>query len=351
MTKPTTTTTGTQMNPTRPVQADMLDLITSYWLSCAVHVAARLSIADHLKDGPKRVEDLAVASKSHAPTLFRLLRMLAGSGVFRERADGRFENSPLSDTLRADSPGSMRGFAVMMVDEYNVRPWTDLLRSVQTGESAFERVFGVRVFEHLARNPTQAQEFGESMTSLSQTEGPAVAAAYDFSAFSTLVDVGGGHGSLMGAILAKTPGLRGIVYDRPEVVDVARKQTSSSEIAGRCEFVAGSFFESVPTGADACIMKYILHDWEDELCVRILRNCREAMGTGGRVLVVDNVIPPGNDPHWGKKLDINMLVLTGGRERSEKEFAALFERSGFGLARVIPTACPLSIVEGVAKEG
>jgi hypothetical protein len=282
--------------------------------------------------------------------LHRVLRMLASSGIFREAADGRFENTPLSETLRSDAPGSMRGFAVMMVDGYNLHAWAELFECVKTGNSAFERVFGMRAFEWFAKNPAQAKEFGESMTSLSALEAPAIAAAYDFSGFRKLVDVGGGHGSLLSAILAKTPGLRGVVYDRPEVVENARKDSAAraSAIGDRLEFVAGSFFDSVPSGADACIMKYILHDWEDELCVKILSNCRSAMGERGKVLVVDNVITPGNDPQWGKKLDINMLVLTGGRERTEQDFAQLFGRSGFKLQRVIPTACPLSIVEGVA---
>jgi SAM-dependent methyltransferase len=209
----------------------------------------------------------------------------------------------------------------------------------------------MRIFEHLAKSPHQAQEFGESMTSLSQTEVPAIVAAYDFSGFAKMIDVGGGHGHLIAAIVAANPGLRGVVYDRPEVIDVARKATQPPAIAGRLEFAAGSFFETVPTGADACIMKYILHDWEDELCVKLLQNCARAMGPKGKVLVVDNVIPPGNDPQWGKKLDINMLVLTGGRERTEKDFAGLFAKSGLELQRVIPTACPLSIVEGVVSGG
>ncbi len=343
-------TTTPMTTPTRPIQADLLDLITGYWISCGVHVAAKLSIADHLAKGPKTVEELAAATKSHAPTLLRLLRMLAGAGTFRERDDGRFENTPLSETLRSDAPGSMRGFAVMMVDGYNLQAWAELLECVKTGNSAFERVFGVRAFEWFAKNPVQAKEFGESMTSLSALEAPAIAAAYDFSSTKKLVDVGGGHGGLISAILAKTAGLRGIVYDRPEVVENARKDSGAraSGIGERLEFVAGSFFDSVPSGADAYIMKYILHDWEDELCVKILSNCRRAMGASGKVLVVDNVIPPGNDPQWGKKLDINMLVLTGGRERTERDFAKLFEQSGFKLQRVIPTACPLSIVEGSA---
>jgi SAM-dependent methyltransferase len=337
----------------RPIQADMLDLITGYWISCGVHVAARLAVADHLAGGPRTADDLARASQSDAPTLHRLLRMLASAGVFREGADGRFENTPLSETLRSDAPGSMRGFARMMVDGYNLHAWADLLECVKTGESAFPRVFGERAFDWFARHPQQAKEFGDSMTSISAMEVPAIAAAYDFSAFAKLIDVGGGHGSLMSAILEKTPKLRGVVYDRPEVVANARTDATAraSGIADRLELVEGDFFESIPAGADAVIMKYILHDWEDELCVKILSNCRRAMGPEGRVLVVDNVIPPGNDPQWGKKLDINMLVLTGGRERTQEDFARLFQESGFRLERVVPTACPLSVVEGVARGG
>jgi hypothetical protein len=342
---------NTPTMPTRPIQADMLDLITGYWISCGVHVAAKLKLADHLAGGPQDVRNLATASKSHAPTLTRLLRMLAGAGVFRERDDGRFENTPLSETLRSDVPGSMRGFAVMMVDGHNLHAWADLTQCVKTGESAFERVFGMRAFEWFAKNPLQAKEFGESMTSISAMEVPAIAAAYDFSGFQKIVDVGGGHGSLMAAILAQTPGARGVVYDRPEVVENARKDTiaRTAGIGERLEFMAGSFFDSVPPGADAYVMKYILHDWEDELCVKILANCRRALAPRGKVLVVDNVITPGNEPQWGKKLDINMLVLTGGRERTEKDFAQLFQASGLRLSRVIQTACPLSIVEGVAN--
>jgi hypothetical protein len=335
---------------TRPIQAQMLELVIGYWVSCGVHVAARLSIADHLARGPKTVDELAIASKSHAPTLHRLLRMLAASNVFRERSDGRFENTPLSETLRTDVPGSMRGFAVMMADGYNLHAWADLQESVRTGEQAFTRVFKQRAFEYFAAHPTVGREFGEAMTSISTMETPAIAAAYDFSAFGKLMDVGGGHGSLMSAILKKTPKLRGVVCDRPEVVEAARKNTTARdpESSDRLEFAPGNFFESVPSGADACIMKYILHDWEDELCVKILSNCRRALGPKGKVLVVDNVIPPGNEPHWGKMLDVNMLVLTGGRERTEKDFASLFSKAGFRLERVIPTACPLSIVEGQA---
>jgi hypothetical protein len=335
---------------TKPLPVQMLDLITGYWVSCGVHVASRLSLADHLAQGPRTSDDLAKVCKAHAPTLYRLLRMLASYGVFAERADGRFENTPLSETLRADVPASMKPFAIMMVDGPSVLAWNDLLRTVQTGEEAFQRVHGMGGFEYMAAHPDKAKEFGESMTSISGMENPAIAEGYDFSGIGKLVDVGGGHGSLLATILRKHPKLSGAVLDRKEVVENAKKDIHANDpaIAGRIELVAGNFFESVPAGADAYMMKYILHDWNDAQCRQILENCRRAMAKGGRVLVLDNVIPPGNGPHWGKMLDMNMLVLTPGRERTEAEFRELFASAGLRLTRVVPTACPLSVVEGVA---
>jgi hypothetical protein len=329
-------------------EAAMLDLIVGYWVSCAVHVAAKLGLADQLSGGPRTVEELATGTGSQASSLYRLLRMLAASGVFRECADGRFENTELSKTLCSDVMNSMRGFAIMMVDDYNLLAWNDLMPSVLTDTPAFKRVHGREIFEYLMGRPEKAREFGESMTSLSRTENPAVAGAYDFAGISTLVDVGGGHGSLIAEILRAAPGLRGIVFDRPEVIEAAEREVHRREpgIAERYELVTGDFFESVPE-ADAYIMKYVVHDWDDDRCVRILSNCRRALRGKGRILVVDTVVPPGNDAHWSKLLDVNMLVVTGGRERTQDEFARLFARAGLSLQRVIPTACPLSVLEAM----
>jgi len=334
----------------KPLPIQMLDFITGYWVSCGVHVAARLSLADHLAKGPRTSADLAGTAGAHPPTLHRLLRMLASHGVFRERDDGRFENTPLSDTLRADVPASMKPFAIMMVDSPSFLAWDDLLETVKTGEEAFQRVHKMGGFEYMAAHPDKAREFGESMTSISGMENPAIAQGYDFQEIAKLVDVGGGHGSLLASILRRFPEMKGVVYDRAEVVANARKDVHVREkgIAERVELVAGNFFESVPAGADAYIMKYILHDWSDAQCRTILSNCRKAMAKGGKVLVVDNVIPEGNEPHWGKMLDMNMLVLTPGRERTEAEFRDLFASAGLKLARIVPTACPLGVVEGVA---
>lgn len=342
------------MQPTpdsKPPQLEMLDHIVGYWRSCAVHQAARLELADHLARGPLEVEELARRAGTQADPLRRLLRMMAGFGVFREVEGGRYANTPVSETLRRDAPGSMRGFAVMMVDDYNVEPWLALGVALRGEGMPFRHVHGAETFEYLGARPDKAREFGEAMASISGLENPAVAAALELSGARKLVDVGGSHGHMLAAILGRNPQLAGTVYDRAEVIANAREAPflKESALAGRVEFVVGDFFESVPAGADAYTMKYILHDWDDENSVRILRNCARAMAPGGRVLVVDNVLPAGNEPHWGKLLDINMMVLTEGRERTEADFASLFEAAGLRLARITPTACPLSIVEAVAR--
>ena len=303
-----------------------------------------------MKGGPKSPAELARSVGADPPTLHRVLRALAGVGVFAERKDGRFALTPLGATLRSDRPDSMRAFAIMMVEDYWVQAWADVLQSVKTGQTAFERVHGLKIFDYFGKYPDKARVFGEAMTSISGTENPAVAAAYDFSKVGTLVDVGGSHGHLLAAILKANRRLKGVLFDLPQVLDQARSApyVGAREIAGRIELAPGDFFRSVPAGADAYIMKYIIHDWDDDLCVKILENCRSAMAPNGRVLVVDTVIPPGNDPHWGKLLDLNMLVGPGGRERTRSEFAQLFKRAGLKLRRIIPTASPLSIVEGVS---
>ena len=242
----------------------------------------------------------------------------------------------------------MRAFAVMINEKYIWDGWEELLHGVQTGEVPFLKAHGMPPFEYLEKHPEHLEVFGESMTDLSRIENPAIAAAYKFSAVRTLVDVGGGHGSLLGTILKANPKLKGVLFDQPSVIARARQDqyVTARGIAERCRLEAGSFFEAVPKGGDAYIMKYIIHDWNDEQSMKILANCRAAMNEKGRVLVVDAVIPPGNDPGWGKLLDINMLII-GGRERTKPEFAAMFAKAGLKLTRVIATKCPLGIVEAV----
>lgn len=327
----------------------MLNLTIGHWVARLIHVAAKLRIADSLKKGPRTAADLASKAGVQAAPLYRVLRALASIGVFAETADGRFKLSPLAELLRTDVPDSMHAWALMINEPYNWQAWCEVLHSVETGENAFQKAHGIPIFEHLERNPEDLAVFGESMTNLSRVDNPAVAAACKLPRHGgTVVDVGGGHGSLLAAILKANPKWQGVLYDQASVIARAKQDQhlTARGIANRSRMESGSFFASVPGDGDAYIMKYILHDWDDVSSVTILKNCREAMKPKGRVLVVDNVIQPGNHPGWGKLLDIQMLVI-GGRERTKEEFALLFEEAGLKLTRVIPTKAAVSIVEAV----
>jgi hypothetical protein len=333
-----------------PAQETMLGLITGYWVSQLVFIAANLGLADLLAKGPRKVEDLARKTGTNAPFLRRILRALASVGVFAETSDGRFKSTPLAATLKSDVPGSLRDFARMIVDDYNWDAWASLEDGVHTGKLAFDQVHGKPIFPYLRDHPEKDRIFSASMASLSGVENPEIARAYDFGRFATLVDVGGAHGHLLATILKRHRKLRGVLFDQPQIVAAAAKSgfISDRSVASRCEVEGGDFFAGVPEGAGGYVMKYIIHDWDDESAVKILRNCRKAMAPGGRVLVVEHVIPPGNGANWGKLLDINMMALTGGKERGRDEFRALFASAGLKLARVIPTSTPLSVLEGVA---
>ena len=325
----------------------MLGLITGYWVSQLVFAVADLGIADLVAKGPKTVEELARRTGTRAPFLRRALRALASLGVFAETANGRFRSTPLAATLRSGVPGSLRDFARMAVDDYNWTAWAELGHALRTGELPFDHVHGKPVFPFLRDHPDKDETFSASMASISGVENPAIARAYDFGRFATLVDVGGAHGHLLATILRRHKKLRGVLYDQPQVVAAAAKSgfLASPGLARRCEIEGGDFFESVPEGAGGYLMKYILHDWDDDAALKVLRNCRSVMAPSGRVLVVDHVIPPGNAANWGKLLDINMMVVPGGKERTKTEFRDLFQRAGLKLTRVVPTATPLSILE------
>lgn len=333
-----------------PPQAVMLNLIIGHWLSRLIYIAAELKLADLLKRGPRTVDALANEAGVRAPALYRILRALASIGVFAETSSQRFKLTPLAATLQTGNPGSLRATALAENKKYAWDAWLELLHGVKTGENPFVKAHGIPAFDYLQKHPEHLQLFGEYMTSVSAPESPAVAAAYNFSKFETLVDVAGGHGSLLATILKANPKLKGVLFDLPPVIARAEndQHVTAKGIAKRCTFIGGDAFQSVPKGGDAYIMKHILHDWDDEHCVKILTNCRAAMNANARVLVVDNVIPPGNDPAWGKLLDVAMLTYTGGgRERTKAEFAALFKQAGLKLTRIVPTKCPVSIVEGV----
>lgn len=336
---------ATSRRPT--AQEQMLGLITGYWVSQLLFVVASLGIADLLARRPSTAEQLAKRTGARASALARVLRALASVGVFAERADGRFRLTPLAQTLRTDRPGSLRDFARMMVDDYNWAPWGRLLDGVQRGGTPFDDHFAMPIFAYLRQNPEKERVFAASMASISGTENEAVARGYPFGEIGRLVDVGGAHGHLLATILRRHRRVHGVLFDQPQVVAAARQSgfLAAPALKKRSDVQGGSFFDAVPPGADGYVMKYILHDWDDRKCVAILANCRDAMAPHGRVLVVEHVIPPGNAANWGKLLDINMLVLTGGQERTRTQFRDLLARAGLRLTRVVATTCPLSVIE------
>ncbi len=326
-----------------PPPVALLQLVTGYWVSQAIYVAAKLGIADLLKDGPKNDGELAKATGTHGRSLYRLLRALASVGVFAEAEDGRFGLTPLGECLQTGIPGSVRAITINH-GERLYRPWGELLHSVRTGEPAVKHVF-----ECLAQNPESAAIFTEAMAEFTTQVSTAVVAAYDFSRCSKIVDVGGGNGTLLLSILQANPQMSGVLFDLPYVVEDARKHIAATDLTGRCEVVAGDFFASVPGGGDAYILKSIIHDWDDERALKILQNCHRAMAENGKLLLVEGVIPPGNEPFFGKLVDLNMLVMAGGGEHTEAEYRALFAAAGFTLTNVVPLQSPFSfsVIEGV----
>jgi O-methyltransferase len=326
----------------------MFNLIGGRWVTQMIYVVAALGIADLLADGPRSVEDLANAAGAQAQPLYRVLRCLASRGIFEETKPSRFKLTPLAATLRRDVPGSMRALALMTGSRYQEESWSQLLHGVKTGETPFRKAHGIPYFEYLEKHPDDLKTFSEAMTNVSMTENLHIAAACKLARARLVVDVGGGNGSLLRAILEANPKLRGVHFDQPLVSARARQDMylTAPGVAGRCEFAAGSFFESVPPGGDAYLIKRVLHDWSDDEAAKILGNCRAAMNPKGVVLVMDSVILPGNSPDRGKLLDVQMLAI-GGRERAKRDFAALFKDAGLRLTRVILTKSPLSIVEAV----
>ena len=323
----------------------MLQIISGFWISRGVYVIAKLGIPDLLKSGPKTAEELAAATKMHAPSLFRILRALASVGVLSSVNGGRFAQTPVSETLVTDAPGSLRWFAVSELGQEHYPAWGNLMHSVKTGEIAFDNFFGVDIWKYFQQNPEDAAVFNDSMSSVTAATNEAILSLYDFSNFGTVVDVGGGHGGLITSILKRNSKVKGVLFDAPEVIEGARPKIEAAGVAERCETVTGDFFKSVPAGGDAYVMKWIIHDWDDEKSITILRNCRSRMRANGRLILVDCVVPESDEPHFSKFIDLNMLVMTGGKERTAKEFEQLLGAAGFKLLRIIPTELPTSIVE------
>ena len=337
-----TTATAREIPP--PLQ--MLQLISGFWIARCIYVLAKLGLADLIKDEPKTADDLAEATGTHGPSLFRVLRALASVGVITQDDRNRFGATPLSETLR-DVPGSIRAFAMTELGEEHYPAWGELLHSVRTGGIAFDKAFGEPVWEFFAKNPDNAKIFNDAMSGMTAQANATLHAVYDFAGSNKIMDVGGGHGGLITSILEKNPGMTGILFDSPQVIAGAQAKIETSAVADRCETVDGDFFQSVPSGADTIILKWIIHDWNDEQSVAILKNCHQALPEHGKLILVEAVVPATSEPHFSKFIDLNMLVMTGGRERTEAEFRQLYEDSGFKLSRIVPTESPFSVIEGV----
>lgn len=331
-----------------PAELAILGMGVGSWVAQALYVAAKLRIADRLAAGPRTAEQLGAELGVHASSLYRVLRALSMYGIFREDAERRFSLTRLSRKLRSDVVGSARAHLEFFGDPWQMTAWSNVMHSMRTGKPAFDEVHQMPFFDYCAKHPDAAKVFDEAMVAVVQLHAGAVLGAYDFSGLRSLCDVGGGHGLFLAAILRKYASLRGVLFDLPHVVAGAETQLRAFGVETRCERQGGSFFESVPSGHDAYVMSHVLHDWDDDACVRILGSCRDAMRPDSRLLVVDALLPPGGNAfHPAKLADLQMMVTLNGKERTEAEFQALFAATGLRLARVIRTAAAEVVLEVV----
>jgi hypothetical protein len=330
-------------NPQPPA---LFQMATGYWLSQAIYVAAKLGLADLLKDGPKSCDVLAAATGADKQSLFRLMRALSSARVFAHLQNDSFALASAGESLQSNVPGSLRAI-VMSIGEIHYQAWGDLLHSIQTGSPAFNNVFGTGLFEYLQRNAEAADTFNRGMTDVSSMLAYAVLMAYDFSRISSIVDIGGGQGKLLRCIVQFNPEIKGTVFDLEPAIEMAKQHLGSNVYGGRCSAIAGDFFDSVPEGADAYILCGVIHDWDDDHGIRILKNCRRAMTRNGRLLLVEMVVPDADANSFGKLLDLNMLVMTGGRERTKSEFRTLLAAAGYRLTKIVPTMAPQSVIEAI----
>jgi len=331
-----------------PAPAAMMEMIIATWASQAIAVAAELGVADALADGPLTIDELAAKVGANADALCRLLRALIGRGVFRRRHDGRYELNSLAGTLRSDAPASMVWAARFYGSREQRERWTLLVDSIRSGRSVVPVLHGKESFDYFAEYPQHAELFNRTMTSISELTDASVAAGYDFTAYPTIVDVGGGHGPLLATILTAAPSSRGVLYDLPVVVSAAPNLLCRNDVADRVRIEAGSFFDSVPCGGDVYVLKNIIHDWPDEKAVQILRNVRTAAGPRATVVLVELVIPDHDRDFAGKWADLEMLLNLSARERTAAEYRNLLSQAGFRMTRVVQTASPLSLVEARA---
>ncbi|HXY76752.1 MAG TPA: methyltransferase [Steroidobacteraceae bacterium] len=330
-----------------PPHVRLIEMGTASWITMIIHGAARIGLADHFDGGKKTAEELAGPTGTHAPSLRRLMRTLAGLGVLVEGPPGEFALTPLGEALKSGAPGSARASILSLAGDRFWRSMGEFPYALQTGKPAHVKAHGLPLFDWLTKHPEEAALFSETMMGFHGREPAALAAAYDFSKFGTLVDVGGATGHLLTTVLGRYPGLRGVLFDMPYVERNARELIASRGLSDRISISTGSFFDAVPPGGDAYLLSHIIHDWTEEQCLKILGNCRKVMKPDGKLLIVEMVLPPGNTMHPGKILDMIMLVGPGGQERTEEEYRELLGKAGFRQTRVVPTESAVSVVEGV----
>ena len=328
-----------------PAAVAMLEMVMAAWVAQAIQVAAELGIADTLADDPLPLDDLADRVGADPDALRRLMRALISRGIFRQRRDGRYELTALAETLRSDAPFSMHGYARFVGSPQHREHWTLLVESVKSGKPIIPQLRGNDAFDYLRDEPELAKIFNDAMTDLAGLAATAVVPGYSFGPYGTIVDVGGGHGVLLSTILAATPNARGVLYDLPEVVAGASALLSQQGVKDRVRVEGGSFFDSVPSGGDAYVLKNVIHDWPDEQAVAILRNVRAAVGADSTVLLVETVLPEHDRDFAGKWSDLEMLLGANGRERDAAEYRDLLRQAGFRMNRIVQTASPYSVVE------
>jgi SAM-dependent methyltransferase len=329
----------------RAASEHVFQIASGYIPSAALYAAAKLGIAGRLAGGPRSADELGRDTGANPDALYRVLRLLASVGIFEEREGRRFANNEASDTMRPGTPGSVHDMVLWMADPFHFRVYAEAMHSVMTGQSAVEKATGVPVFEYFQKDRELSEVFNNAMTMFSAYVVPAALDAYDFAGIGTIVDIAGGHGQVIRSILERYPSMRGVLFDLEHVIAGARPRIEAAGLSNRLQTRSGDFFTAVPEGGDAYVMKHIIHDWDDERAMVILQNIRKAMNPGGRVILLESVLPPGNTPDFGKVIDLEMLVLPGGRERTEAEFRSLLDRAGFALTRIVPTQSPLSVLE------
>lgn len=336
-----------QTEESLPPHVKLIQMSSAFLQSRVLYTAAKLKLADYLADGSKRADELAEQTGTHASSLHRLMRTLAHLGVLSMEDDRMFSLTPLGEALKSDAPGAAQSTIRTVAGDGFWNAFLKLPDTLQDGEPGMKKAFGKSFFEYIADNPEESTHFNDTMIGFHGAEPPAVAEAYDFSGFDTVVDVGGGTGNMLSTILERYPEPKGVLFELPRVVQEAPELIGERGLTNRIICESGDFFESVPEGGDAYILSHILHDWPEEQCLSILRNCRDAMSPASRLLIVEMVLPDDGPPHPGYELDMVMLALTGGRECTKEEYDKLLKQAGFDLERVVPTDSPVSIVEAL----